>query len=46
MKNRIYKPDKIIAREVLKDIGMDETIVENMSDEECEKELTEIYKAE
>ncbi|WP_281864858.1 hypothetical protein [Planomicrobium okeanokoites] len=53
MKNRVYKPEKIIARKVLRDIGIifkdsayDEKSLEKMSDEECDKELTEIYKAE
>lgn len=52
MNNRVYKSEKIIAREVLKDIGAvlkdtgyDEKGLENMSDEDCENELTEIYKA-
>lgn len=46
VKNGVYKPVKIIAREVLRDIGYDEKKLENMSDEDCENELTEIYKAE
>lgn len=53
MKNRVYKPEKIVAREVLRDIGAvfkepayDEKSLANMSDEECENKLTEIYKAE
>lgn len=53
MKNKVYKPEPIIARDVLRDIGIafkdpsyDEKRLANMSDEECENELTEIYKAE
>lgn len=53
MRKSVYKPEKIIARDVLREIGIalkdpayHENRLVNMSDEECENELTEIYKAE
>lgn len=53
MRNSVYKPENIIARDVLRYIGAvfkdsayDEKSLANMSDEECENQLTEIYKAE
>ena len=48
MKGRFYKtPEKMKkAREILEEIGYDKADLDIMSDEDCDNELTEIFKAE